>query len=88
MERDDVKGKGYGWVGFEGVMESRRTSLGRSALLSGAVCMTRLRVHRMGMALEEHGQQRDVPDISARGFTSLHSTRTESCVARYSGTTL
>ena len=38
-------------------------------------------LHRMGMALEEHGQQRDVPDISARGFTSLHSTRAESCVA-------
>jgi hypothetical protein len=32
-------------------------------------------LHRMGMALEGHGQQRDVPDISAGGFTSLHSDR-------------
>ena len=31
----------------------------------------------MGMALKEHGQQRDVPDMSARGvrFTPLHSGR-------------
>lgn len=43
MEGDDVERKDYGWVGFEGVMEYR-TSLGRSALLSGVVYMTRLQV--------------------------------------------
>jgi hypothetical protein len=64
-----------------------RTSLGRSALLSGAVCMTRLRVC-IAWAWHERSMDSSGTCLISVPGVSLHSTRTESCVARYSGTTL
>jgi hypothetical protein len=63
-------------------MESR-TSLGRSALSSGAVLHDRVTgLYCVGMAIEEYGTAYQCQRVS------LRSTQTESCVARYSGTTL